>query len=107
MAAWITDGPGAPARAIPYYLLEDEFEVLLVNAAHLKDVPGRETDVIDAQWIAEILSFGLLRPASCRRGRSSPAPTSASSAPSQRSVARTPSPSAGSATCAANASTID
>jgi transposase len=46
----------------PYYILEDDFEVLLVNAAHLKHVPGRKTDVIDAQWIAEILSFGLLRP---------------------------------------------
>src|SRR3954452_13651318 len=46
----------------PYYLLEDEFEVLLVNAAHLKHVPGRKTDVIDAQWIAEVLSYGLLRP---------------------------------------------
>lgn len=46
----------------PYYLLEDAFEVLLVNAAHLKHVPGRKTDVIDAQWIAEVLSYGLLRP---------------------------------------------
>ncbi|MGH2657995.1 MAG: IS110 family transposase [Actinomycetota bacterium] len=46
----------------PYYVLEDDFQVLLVNAAHLKHVPGRKTDVIDAQWIAEILSFGLLRP---------------------------------------------
>jgi transposase len=46
----------------PYYILEDDFEVLLVNAAHLKHVPGRKTDVIDAQWIAEILSYGLLRP---------------------------------------------
>ena len=45
----------------PYYVLEDGFEVLLVNAAHLKHVPGRKTDVIDAQWIAEILSYGLLR----------------------------------------------
>jgi transposase len=35
--------------------------VLLVDAAHLKHVPGRETDVIDAQPIAEILSYGLLR----------------------------------------------
>ncbi len=43
-------------------MLEDDFELLLVNAAHLKHVPGRKTDVIDAQWIAEILSFGLLRP---------------------------------------------
>jgi transposase len=46
----------------PYYLLEDAFEVLLVNATHLKHVPGRKTDVIDAQWIAEVLSYGLLRP---------------------------------------------
>jgi transposase len=46
----------------PYYLLEDAFEVLLVNAGHLKHVPGRKTDVIDAQWIAEVLSCGLLRP---------------------------------------------
>jgi transposase len=45
----------------PYYLLEDDFEVVLVNAAHLKHVPGRKTDVIDAQWIAELLSYGLLR----------------------------------------------
>jgi transposase len=46
----------------PYYMLEDDFEVLLVNAAHLKHVPGGKTDVIDAQWIAEVLSYGLLRP---------------------------------------------
>lgn len=45
----------------PYYLLEDDFKILLVNAAHLKHVPGRKTDVIDAQWIAELLSYGLLR----------------------------------------------
>ena len=36
--------------------------MLLVNASHLKHVPGRKTDVIDAQWIAEVLSYGLLRP---------------------------------------------
>jgi transposase len=42
----------------PYCMLEDGFEVLLVNAAHLKHVPGRKTDVIDAQWIAEVLSYG-------------------------------------------------
>jgi hypothetical protein len=35
-------------------MLEDTFEVLLVNAAYLKHVPGRKTDVIDAQWIAEV-----------------------------------------------------
>jgi len=44
----------------PYYMLEDEFEVLLVNAAHLKHVPGGKADVIDAQWIAEVLSCGVV-----------------------------------------------
>jgi transposase len=39
----------------PYYMLEDEFEVLLANATHLKHVPGRKTDVIDAEWIAELV----------------------------------------------------
>ena len=46
----------------PYYLLEDDFEVLLVNAAHVKHVPGRKTDTIDAAWLALLLSRGLLRP---------------------------------------------
>lgn len=45
----------------PYYLLEDDFEVLLVNAAHVKHVPGRKTDTIDAAWLALLLSRGLLR----------------------------------------------
>jgi len=43
-----------------YYLLEDDFTVLLVNAAHIKDVPGRRTDTIDAAWIAQLLAHGLL-----------------------------------------------
>lgn len=45
----------------PYYLLEDDFDVLLVNAAHVKHVPGRKTDTIDAAWLALLLSRGLLR----------------------------------------------
>src|SRR5438132_10104007 len=44
-----------------YYLLEDDFELLLVNAAHVKNVPGRKTDVADAQWLCELLEHGLLR----------------------------------------------
>ena len=44
----------------PYYLLEDDFEMLLVNAAHVKHVPGRKTDTIDAAWLALLLSRGLL-----------------------------------------------
>ena len=45
----------------PYHILEEDFEVLLVNPAHLKHVPGRKTDAIDASWIAELLSYGLLK----------------------------------------------
>lgn len=46
----------------PYYILEGDFEVMVVNPAHIKHVPGRKTDAIDAAWIAELLSYGLLRP---------------------------------------------
>jgi transposase len=42
-------------------LLEDSFEVLLVNAAHIKRVPGRKTDVSDCEWIADLLAHGLLK----------------------------------------------
>lgn len=44
-----------------YYVLEGRFECLLVNAAHLKHVPGRKTDVLDCEWIAQVLECGLLR----------------------------------------------
>jgi transposase len=45
-----------------FHLLEDRFDVALVNAAHIKQTPGRKTDVKDAQWIAELLQHGLLKP---------------------------------------------
>jgi transposase len=41
--------------------LEGNFTVLLVNAAHIKNVPGRKTDVKDCEWIADLLSHGLLK----------------------------------------------
>ncbi len=44
-----------------FYALEDRFEVLVVNAAHIKQVPGRKTDVKDCAWIAQLLEHGLLR----------------------------------------------
>jgi transposase len=44
-----------------YNILEGNLEVLLVNARHMKAVPGRKTDVKDAQWIAELLQHGLLK----------------------------------------------
>jgi transposase len=43
-------------------LLEDQFALLLVNARHIKAVPGRKTDVRDSEWIADLLQHGLLRP---------------------------------------------
>jgi transposase len=42
-------------------LLEDAFVLLVVNAQHIKAVPGRKTDVRDAEWIADLLQHGLLR----------------------------------------------
>ena len=45
-----------------YNLLEDRFTLLLVNAQHIKAVPGRKTDVRDCEWIADLLRHGLLRP---------------------------------------------
>jgi len=44
-----------------YNLLEGEFEVLVVNAQHVKRVPGRKTDVGDAEWLSELLEHGLLQ----------------------------------------------
>jgi transposase len=42
-------------------ILEGEFELCLVNAQHVKNVPGRKTDLKDSEWIAELLQHGLLR----------------------------------------------
>jgi transposase len=44
-----------------YNILEGNFELLVANAHHIKNVPGRKTDVKDAEWIAELLRHGLLR----------------------------------------------
>jgi transposase len=44
-----------------FNLLEGNVEVMLVNAQHVKQVPGRKTDVKDAEWLAELLSYGLLK----------------------------------------------
>jgi transposase len=44
-----------------YYVLEERITCLLVNAAHVKKVPGRKTDVQDCAWLAQLLEHGLLR----------------------------------------------
>jgi len=69
-----------------YYLLEDgPFEVMLVNARHVKNLPGRKTDVSDAAWLADLGAHGLVRPGrrpspSCRRRRSASCATSLATA---------------------------
>lgn len=44
-----------------YNILEGNFEVLLVNAQHMHQVPGRKTDVKDSEWLADLLRHGLVR----------------------------------------------
>jgi transposase len=44
-----------------WHLLEDRFELVLANAQHIRNVPGRKTDVNDATWIADLLAHGLIR----------------------------------------------
>jgi transposase len=43
-----------------WHLLEEHFELVLANAQHIKNVPGRKTDVNDAAWIADLLAHGLI-----------------------------------------------
>ncbi len=70
LADWLTDeqvthvameSTGVYWKPI-WNLFEGVFELLLVNAEHIKKVPGRKTDVKDSQWIAELLQHGLLPP---------------------------------------------
>lgn len=44
-----------------WHILEDDFELTLCNARHVKNVPGRKTDVADAQWLCQLMEAGLLR----------------------------------------------
>lgn len=44
-----------------HYILEDFFKIILVNARHIKNVPGHKTDKKDSEWIAKLLMGGLLK----------------------------------------------
>jgi hypothetical protein len=70
LAAWLTgegvtqvvmEATGQYWKPIWYVLEEQGFQLLLVNARHVKILPGRKTDVCDAAWLAELLEHGLLR----------------------------------------------
>ncbi len=61
----------APGVALASSLLEDApFEVLLVNARHVKNLPGRKTDVSDAAWLAQLGAHGWSAARSCHPSRS-------------------------------------
>jgi transposase len=45
-----------------FYLLENDIETWLLNARHMKNVPGRKTDVADSEWICKMVEHGLVRP---------------------------------------------
>ncbi|MBV8733279.1 MAG: transposase, partial [Solirubrobacterales bacterium] len=45
-----------------FQVLEDRFECWLLNAHHLRNVPGRKTDVKDSEWICQLVQHGLVRP---------------------------------------------
>jgi transposase len=70
LADWLTheqvtqvvmEATGQYWKPVWYVLEERGFELMLVNARHVKQVPGRKTDVADAAWLAELLEHGLLR----------------------------------------------
>jgi transposase len=70
MADWFTaegvtevvmEATGSYWKPVWYVLEERAFELKLVNAHHVKIVPGRKSDVLDAEWLAELLEHGLLR----------------------------------------------
>lgn len=48
-----------------YYILEDFFSIMLVNARHIKHVPGHKTDKKDSEWIAKLLMGGYLKAVLC------------------------------------------
>jgi transposase len=70
MAAWLTaegvtqvvmESTGQYWKPVWYVLAEADFELKLVNARHVKMVPGHKTDVADAAWLAQLAEVGLLR----------------------------------------------
>src|SRR5262245_20775097 len=55
------EATGVYWKPVWHILADGGFELVLANAAHIKNVPGRKTDVKDADWISELLAHGLIR----------------------------------------------
>jgi len=70
MSAWLSEhgcthiameATGVYWKPVWHVLSDGEFTLILANAAHVKNVPGRKTDVNDAEWLAELVAHGLIR----------------------------------------------
>ena len=57
----VMEATGVYWKPVWHILADGEFELVLANAAHVKNVPGRKTDVNDATWLAELMAHGLVR----------------------------------------------
>ena len=55
------EATGVYWKPVWHILADGEFELVLANAAHVKNVPGRKTDVNDAMWLADLIAHGLIR----------------------------------------------
>ena len=71
LSAWLAEhgcthvameATGVYWKPVWHILSDGEFALILANAAHVKNVPGRKTDVADALWLADLLAHGLIRP---------------------------------------------
>ena len=87
--------PATALQTDPTYVLEDDFEVMLVNPRHARNMPGRKTDVSDAAWLADLGAHGLVHgslvppePIRQRRDLTRPAPRSCANAPGECSGCR-------------------
>lgn len=76
LSAWLAEAgcthaalqaAGLPWRPVWHVLSDGEVTLILANAAHVRNVPGRKADVADAVWLADLLTHGLIRP-SCVPG---------------------------------------
>jgi transposase len=55
------EATGVYWKPVWHILSDGEFQLILANAAHVKNVPGRKTDVNDAVWLADLMAHGLIR----------------------------------------------
>src|SRR5262252_6126161 len=71
LSEWLTEtkctrvameATGVYWKPVWHILSDEDFELVLANAAHIKNVPGRKTDVKDADWTSDLLAHGLIRP---------------------------------------------